>query len=186
MPRGGRGGGRGGRGGIASSLAWTETDQVKADATPSELFPEYSVPTAAPLSKKEKKIVDHYLLVREMIHSGPLYTHPRAEATDATARAYGQEQINQRYGVHSRASVNPFLAMPSYAQRFERPKRSLPDFSARPFSALPVMPGEHCADDDARQTGSSSRPSCTPRSTARTRTITPARQRSARCWSCPG
>ena len=147
MPRGGRGGGRGGRGGggITSSFGWTETEHVKANTQPAEIFPPYDVPTAAPMTKKEKKMVDHYLLVREQIRSGPLYTHARTRPPDAVAvgRAYGQDQINQRYGVRDKATVDPFLAMPSYSQRFERPERALPDLASRPFSRL--MPTGPCS-----------------------------------------
>ncbi len=68
-----------------------------------------------------------------MIHAGSLYTQSRTAS--GPARAYGQEQINQRYGVIDKASVDPFTAMVTYSQRFEKSKRTLPDFSTFPFCA---------------------------------------------------
>ncbi|OAA67941.1 DNA-directed RNA polymerase 3 subunit [Niveomyces insectorum RCEF 264] len=59
---------------------------------------------------------------------------PPAAAAAATGRAYGQEQINQRYGVRNKATIDPFTAVPMYSHRFEKPPRALPDLSGRPFS----------------------------------------------------
>ncbi len=46
--------------------------------------------------------MDLFKLVREQIHSAPLFT--QASTWDPESRrAYGQEQINQRYGVKNKA-----------------------------------------------------------------------------------
>lgn len=97
---------------------------------------EYVVPTAAPLTTREKSQVSSYLLVCEQIHSGPLYTQTRTWNVDSDTplRTYGQEQVNQRYGVKNKATVDPFFSMPMYSKRLERRERTLPDLSARPFS----------------------------------------------------
>lgn len=103
---------------------------------PSELYPAYNVPSAAPLTKKEEKCVSYFLLFREQVHDGPLYTHTRTLSLDngAPVRTYGQEQINKRYGVKNKATVDPFLAMPTYSQRFTKQERALPDLASRPFA----------------------------------------------------
>lgn len=41
--------------------------------------------------------------------------------------------MNARYGIKSKASVDPFTAMPTYSQKFVREERTLPDWSARPL-----------------------------------------------------
>lgn len=94
---------------------------------------DYKVPVATALSKKESHIVECYLLVREQVHASPLYTHTQTSRAEAT-RAYGQDQINQRYGVQNKATIDPFVAVPLYSNRFEKPERTLPDLLARPFS----------------------------------------------------
>lgn len=40
--------------------------------------------------------------------------------------------MNALYDVKSKASVDPFSAMPTYSQRFSRPERALPEWSSRP------------------------------------------------------
>lgn len=94
------------------------------------------MPVPTPPSRKEDKQVSYFLLFREQVHDGPLYTQARTWHQDASgmARAYGQEQINQRYGASNKASEDPFLAMPTYSQRFERPERALPDLESQPFA----------------------------------------------------
>ncbi|KEY66634.1 hypothetical protein S7711_01929 [Stachybotrys chartarum IBT 7711] len=137
MSRGGRGGGRGGRGGARGGgrpqVPWDTGDEP--DARPSELFPPYAVPEARPLTKSELASVRNFLLLRHQIHSSPLYTSKRTSALDPTAprKIYGQAQMNATYGVKSKASVDPFTAMPTYSQKFVREERALPDWSSRPI-----------------------------------------------------
>jgi DNA-directed RNA polymerase III subunit RPC7 len=96
----------------------------------------YDVPQAAPLSKKEDKQVSYFLLFREQAHDGPLYTQTRTtDVNDGEpTRTYGQDQINQRYGVKNKGTVDPFLSMPTYSQRFNKQERALPDLASRPFA----------------------------------------------------
>lgn len=157
--RGGRGGGRGGR----QQLPWQEDPSLKVDGRPAEAFPvslltpappkpffacdirhadtlqPYDVPIPAPLTNREKSQVRSFLLFREQVHDGPFYTAARSwtkttSSGSTTPRAYGQEQINQRYGVKDKATVDPFTAVEMPSSRMRRPERALPDFGERPFS----------------------------------------------------
>lgn len=100
---------------------------------------------AAPLTHQECQTVDYFLLVREQTHSTPLYTQTRTwkslegtggggTTSGASGKAYGQDQINQQYGVRNKATVDPFTSVPMYSHRFQTTERALPDLSARPFS----------------------------------------------------
>ncbi|KAF4988534.1 hypothetical protein FDECE_15021 [Fusarium decemcellulare] len=135
MSRGGRGGGRGGRGGGRGGrpiVPWDTGDEP--DARPSELFPPYLVPTPRELASHEKAAVQHLLLLRHQIHGSALYTSKRTALHDPTAprKHYGQAQVNARYGVKSKASLDPFTAVPTYSHKFVREERALPDWSNRP------------------------------------------------------
>lgn len=114
-------------------MPWDVGDEP--DARPSELFPHYAVPTPRDLSGAEIDAVQHYLLLRHQIHSSPLYTSKKNSLDDPTCPKilYGQAQMNARYGVKNKASVDPFTAMPTYSQKFVREERALPDWTARPI-----------------------------------------------------
>lgn len=77
----------------------------------------------------------HFLLLRHQIHSSPIYTSRRALLDDSgrPRKLYGTAQANATYGGRSRASQDPFTAMPTYGQRFVREERALPDWSRRPL-----------------------------------------------------
>ena len=60
---------------------------------------------------------------------------------------YGQEQVNKRYGVKNKATVDPFLAMPTYSQRFIKQERALPDLASRPFAKEFFPPELHATLD---------------------------------------
>lgn len=83
------------------------------------------------------------------MHDGPLYTQTRSFNVDASepTRVYGQEQINKRYGVKNKATVDPFLAMPTYSQRFIKQERALPDLASRPFAKEFFPPELHATLD---------------------------------------
>lgn len=139
--RGGRGGGRGGR----QQVPWLEDPALKVDGRPAEAFPPYDVPIPSPLTDREKSQVRSLLLFREQVHDGPFYTATRSwnknngasgGSGTTTPRAYGQAQINQRYGVKNKATVDPFTAVEMPSSRMRRPERALPDFSERPFGML--------------------------------------------------
>lgn len=159
--RGGRGGGRGGK----PQLPWTEDPNLRVDGRPAEDFPAsspkpfldrpwltlltslppqpYDIPIPLPTTNREKFQVRSLLLFREQVHDGPLYTASRSWAKNssgsATPRAYGQKQINQRYGVKSKANVDPFTAVEMPHSRLSRPERALPDLTSRPFSACLLL-----------------------------------------------
>ncbi|KAL2018170.1 hypothetical protein VTK56DRAFT_1195 [Thermocarpiscus australiensis] len=153
--RGGRGGGRGGRAtngkrSVAqNSVPWTMDSDIVLDGKPSELFPPYDVPKAAPLSKKEEKQVSYFLLFREQCHDSPLYTQARAwtQNFSSAGRAYGQEQLNKRYGQTTKATIDPFTAVPTYSHKFQKVPRTLPDLGSRPFAKEFFPPELHAALD---------------------------------------
>ncbi|KAK4445981.1 DNA-directed RNA polymerase III, subunit Rpc31 [Podospora aff. communis PSN243] len=156
--RGGRGGrgrgrgggfGRGGRSVAANSVPWSADPDLAIDGKPSELFPPYNVPRALPRTRIEDRQVSSFLLFREQCHESPLYTQPRACNTSRSrgSRAYGQDQVNERYGRASKATVDPFTAVPSYSQRFLPPERTLPDLGSRPFAKEFFPPELHATLD---------------------------------------
>ncbi|RSL77617.1 hypothetical protein BHE90_011391 [Fusarium euwallaceae] len=155
MSRGGRGGGRGGRGGGRGgrpNVPWDTGEEP--DARPSELFPPYVVPTARQLATTEKAAVQHHLLLRRQIHASPLYTSKRTALNDPTVprKHYGQAQANARFGVKSKASLDPFTAVPTYSHKFVREERALPDWSNRPV-CRELFPSELYDTIDAAVTG---------------------------------
>ncbi|KAK4155387.1 DNA-directed RNA polymerase III, subunit Rpc31 [Chaetomidium leptoderma] len=141
--RGGRGGrGRGGpmangrRAVAQNSVPWAMDSDIVLDGKPSELFPPYNLPKAPLLSKKEDKQVSYFLLFREQCQDSALYTQARSwtQASGGTARTYGQDQVNRRYGQVTKATVDPFTAVPTYSHRFKTVPRTLPDLGSRPFA----------------------------------------------------
>lgn len=168
MSRGGRGGGRGGRGGRGGKnpYPWEEDKNLKVSYAPLEAYPvsspapprspsylcataqlttatlnpqHYNVPVPSAVTEREKAQVRSFLLFREQVHDGPLYTATRsfnafAASGSSTPRAYGQEQINQRYGKKDKGTIDPFTAMEMPSSRMKRVERALPDLGARPFS----------------------------------------------------
>lgn len=139
----------------------------------------YDVPIPFPITDRERAQVRSLLLFREQVHDGPLYTATRswAKTTSSgatTPRAYGQEQINQRYGVKTKATIDPFTAVEMPHSHLRRPERALPDFSDRPFSAFaPFLPKKDSTvfvglTLRVPQPNPSSRPSSTPPSRATT------------------
>lgn len=70
------------------------------------------------------------------MHDGPLYTQARTwtQIPTGTGRTYGQEQINKRYGQTTKATLDPFTAVPTYSHKFHKVARTLPDLGSRPFA----------------------------------------------------
>lgn len=103
----------------------------------------YVVPTARQLATTEKAAVQHLLLLRRQVHASPLYTSKRTTLNDPTGprKHYGQAQANARFGVKSKASLDPFTAVPTYSHKFVREERALPDWSNRPV-CRELFPGE--------------------------------------------
>lgn len=79
--------------------------------------------------------MQHFLLLRHQIHASALYTSKRAAHQDPTnpRKYYGQAQLNACFDVKSKASVDPFNAVPTYSQKFIRQERALPDWTHRPI-----------------------------------------------------
>ncbi|KAH8879005.1 hypothetical protein GQ53DRAFT_775275 [Thozetella sp. PMI_491] len=141
MPPKGKGGwgkGGGGLGGtrIVSKAPWSMDPSIEFDPNPSKVFPEYNISQPSTLKAKEEKQVNLFLLFREQLHDGPLYTHARTRkhGADEPARVYGRDQMNSRYGTTNKANVDPFLAVPTYSQRFHRSERALPNLASQPFA----------------------------------------------------
>ncbi|KAK4209985.1 DNA-directed RNA polymerase III, subunit Rpc31 [Rhypophila decipiens] len=132
--RGGRGRGGFGRGGAQGNVPWALDPTLVLDGKPSDVFPFYNVPRAPQISKKQEKQIAEILLFREQLHDSPLYTQARQNRGEKLGRTYGQDQVNERYGQTSKATVNPFAAVPSYSQRFRKAERTLPDLGSRPFA----------------------------------------------------
>ncbi|KAL2138807.1 hypothetical protein VTI28DRAFT_6213 [Corynascus sepedonium] len=121
---------------------------IVLDGKPSEQFPPYDVPKAPVLTKKEEKQVSCFLLFREQCQDSPLYTQARSRAqASSTARTYGQEQINKRYGQITKATVDPFTAVPMYSHKFRKLPRTLPDLGSRPFAKEFFPPELHSTLD---------------------------------------
>lgn len=64
-----------------------------------------------------------------------------ASVTDPPPRLYDQSQVNARFGVKSRATLDPFLAVPMYSHQFVDESRTLPDLKSREF-AKQLFPDE--------------------------------------------
>lgn len=79
--------------------------------------------------------MQHFLLLRHQTHTSALYTSKRAAHQDPTnpRKFYGQAQLNACFDVKSKASVDPFNAVPTYSQKFIRQERALPDWTHRPI-----------------------------------------------------
>ncbi|AEO67286.1 uncharacterized protein THITE_2116185 [Thermothielavioides terrestris NRRL 8126] len=132
---------------------------IVLDGKPSELFPPYDVPKAPALTKKEEKQVSYFLLFREQCQDSPLYTQAPARTQPlGTRRTYGQDQLNKRYGQISKATVDPFTAVPTYSHKFQKPPRTLPDLASRPFAKEFFPPELHATlDGDDEPSGSAAK-----------------------------
>ncbi len=86
-----------------------------------------------------------------------MYTHRHINgeflsAKDPVLPRHGQSQINARYGVKNRATVDPFLSVPMYSHRFVDDTRTLPKLrDARPW-VKELFPEELWATLDGRDT----------------------------------
>ncbi|KAI2605621.1 DNA-directed RNA polymerase III, subunit Rpc31 [Hypoxylon sp. NC1633] len=148
--RGGRGGGRGGRGAFASAGRKTAPPGMPGGDDPGLLFNEqpqdtypkfYVPPVAPPLNTAEARSVAAFVAFRRAFHSTPFYTHRHlinavddvatSKPADAVRRTYTQAQINARFAVKNRATIDPFVAVPMYSHKFVDETRTLPKLKAR-------------------------------------------------------
>ena len=133
---------------------------------PQETYPKsYRPPIAPTLTPSEARRVASLVAFRRAFHNTPLYTHRHipSEMTTASAggastlsdpvpRMYGQAQVNARYGVKNRATLDPFLAVPMYSHRFVDESRALPELKGRPY-AKDFFPEELWATLDGKDKG---------------------------------
>jgi hypothetical protein len=85
-----------------------------------ELEPPLSTPK--PLSDDETERVNYYISFRHKLRNGPFYAVLEKNSfTDEKGR------LNRRTG------FDPFTGMEKYSARFEKPKRTVPDLSARSY-----------------------------------------------------
>lgn len=70
------------------------------------------------------------------MHDSPLYTEARTwtQIPTGTGRTYGREQLNKRYAQITKATIDPFTAVPTYSHKFQKVARTLPDLASRPFA----------------------------------------------------
>ncbi|KAI1371467.1 DNA-directed RNA polymerase III, subunit Rpc31 [Hypoxylon crocopeplum] len=146
--RGGRGGGRGGRGGFGAARKTAPQGMPGADdpgllfnEKPQDTYPKsYIPPVARPLDTPEARSVAAFVAFRKAFHGTPFYTHRHlhtaddaatSKPTDPVRRTYGQSQINARFAVKNRATVDPFSAVPMYSHKFTDETRTLPELKAR-------------------------------------------------------
>lgn len=50
----------------------------------------------------------------------------------APRKLYGRAQMNARFDIKNKASLDPFTSVPTYSSKFVREERALPDWSQRP------------------------------------------------------
>ncbi|KAI1092200.1 DNA-directed RNA polymerase III, subunit Rpc31 [Rostrohypoxylon terebratum] len=148
--RGGGRGGRGGRGGFAAGrkagpqgMPGADDPSLQFNEKPQDTYPKtYKPPIAPPLSPSEDRSVTAFVAFRRAFHNTPLYTHRHltrnsvsdaatSKPSDPVRRAYGQAQLNARFGVKSKASADPFRAVPLYSNKFVDEVRVLPDLRRR-------------------------------------------------------
>ncbi|KAI1499240.1 hypothetical protein F5X99DRAFT_291092 [Biscogniauxia marginata] len=161
--RGGRGGGRGaaaGRGKAAPpGMPFGDDPTLVAHSQPSETYPSfYKPPGAPPLTTREERSVACFVAFRRAYHNTPFYTHRHlnaesVSATDPGLRLYGQSQINARYGIKNRATMDPFLAVPMYSHQFVDASRTLPELKGSRAYVKDLFPEELWATLDGKDSG---------------------------------
>jgi len=141
--RGGRGGARGGGRAPPGIPGWDPETNMLVNDQPLDTYPKtYQPPVAPPLSSLDARSVASLVAFRRAFHSLPLYTHRHmaaevissASVTDPPPRLYDQSQVNARFGVKSKATLDPFLAVPMYSHQFVDESRTLPDLKSREFA----------------------------------------------------
>jgi len=130
MSRGGRGRGRGGR--QAGPDVGDEDDEppVTTSTKPEPLFPHVDQTTPKPPTASELASVNEYRRFRDQMRDGPLYT------------VLEPSSFTDEFGkVNKRAGIDPFQSMPTYTNRYKKPRRTLPDLSGIPY-VLEFFPKE--------------------------------------------
>ena len=84
--------------------------------------------TPKPLSPSERSSVNEYRRFRDLMRDGPLYT-----VLDPSSLTDQDGKVNKRAG------MDPFEGMPTYINRYKKPKRTLPDLSGMPYGTVTAM-----------------------------------------------
>lgn len=107
---------------------------------PQETYPKFYKPPVAPrLTPLEERAIACFVQFRRAYHNAPLYTHRHINseflsAKDPVLPRHGRSQINTRYGIKNRATIDPFLSVPMYSHRFVDDTRTLPKLrNTRPW-----------------------------------------------------
>lgn len=82
------------------------------------------------MTSREKRQIKHFKAAQQAVHRGPLYTHPTKRDPNAPAKAFSEDQFNKQYGGRGKADVDPFTCVENYTQKYDPPKRTLPDINA--------------------------------------------------------
>ncbi|KAI0967177.1 hypothetical protein F4678DRAFT_446866 [Xylaria arbuscula] len=159
--RGGRGGGRGGSRGKPAppGMPGGDDPSLIVNDQPQETYPKrYKPPVAPHPTSREASGVASFIHFRREYHNTPLYTHRHINDESLSARnpvlpRHGQSQINARYGVKNRATVDPFLTTPIYSHRFEDDRRTLPKLQGTRPWVKDLFPEELWATLDGKDTG---------------------------------
>jgi len=96
-----------------ADLGYDHEPSGEGDNEPTPLFPEYSVPCVRPLSSREESEVDRYRQLRENFHESSFFT-----VLDAAGIL---------------AKNDPFHGMPSYAEKYQKKRRTIPRLEGRPY-----------------------------------------------------
>ncbi|GAP90364.1 putative DNA-directed RNA polymerase III subunit RPC7 [Rosellinia necatrix] len=159
--RGGRGGGRGGSRGKPAppGMPGGDDPSLIVNDQPQETYPTFYKPLVAPhLTPVEERAVACFIRFRRAYHTTPLYTHRHINdefrsAKDPVLPRHGRPQINARYGVKNRATIDPFVSVPMYSHRFVDDTRTLPKLrDTRPW-VKDLFPEELWGTLDGRDTG---------------------------------
>lgn len=126
---------------------------------PQETYPKFYKPPVAPhLTPLEERAVACFVKFRRAYHAAPLYTHRHINseflsAQDPVLPRHGRAQLNARYGVKNRATIDPFLSVPMYSHRFVDDTRTLPKLrDTRPW-VKDLFPEELWATLDGMDAG---------------------------------
>ncbi|KAI0193863.1 hypothetical protein F4808DRAFT_441690 [Astrocystis sublimbata] len=158
--RGGRGGARGAKGKPAPpGMPGGDDPSLIVNDKPRETYPKtYKPPIAPHPTGLEDRAIDSFLQFRREYHNTPLYTHPHINSEflsvkDPVPPRHGRAQMNERYGVKNRATVDPFTAVPTWSSRFVDEIRTVPKLrGTRPWNK-DLFPEELWATLDGKDTG---------------------------------
>ncbi|KAJ9206413.1 DNA-directed RNA polymerase III, subunit Rpc31 [Paecilomyces variotii] len=112
-----------------AEFTWDTEPGGQPDTAPTPLFPKYTVPLARMLSAREQSQVNLYRELRERFHEGPYYSVLGGSGTAA------------KKGSAARVHFDPFHGMPSYSEKYQKKKRTLPRLQGRPY-VLKFFPRE--------------------------------------------